>query len=478
MRVHPYILIVSSAALLAGCGGGDVEFTNRDEFADLIPEVQEHIQTKVLDAHFGTPTSMIAWERLPLDYHAAQGTLVEASGSSLTLNVTEQSLPIEPGQLLTWLSGDYFGSPPTTVKEYDDATSQVTINDSYETAPAAGDRFVVGPGAVLQEGRVLYAEHCQHCHGVSGDGNGPTAQYLNPRPRDYRLGKFKFTSTNTSDRASRDDLKTTIWEGIPGTYMPSFKLLTDREMHSIVEYVLWLSMRGEIEYREVLKFRNDYSLEAVEESITDGREDGLSAGEARQQVLDELQEYLDEDWPDEFNDDTKFLAEQWVSGQAEAAQVVPAEAMPVYDYDSPEAEASRQRGREIYLSANAKCATCHGDQGLGDGPQTLAVQKNPTTNEEYDLPGLYDDWGNPLKPRDLTQGIYRGGRRPVDLYRRVYAGIKGTPMPAFGQVLKPQQIWDLVNYVNSIPFESRNRKPGDGAHESTPAPSEVAARTN
>ena len=26
----------------------------------------------------------------------------------------------------------------------------------------------------------LYRRHCAHCHGVSGDGHGPTAQFLNP----------------------------------------------------------------------------------------------------------------------------------------------------------------------------------------------------------------------------------------------------------------------------------------------------------
>ena len=35
-----------------------------------------------------------------------------------------------------------------------------------------GDRLVIGPGEMLKRGRMLYAEHCQHCHGVSGDGKG------------------------------------------------------------------------------------------------------------------------------------------------------------------------------------------------------------------------------------------------------------------------------------------------------------------
>ncbi len=44
-------------------------------------------------------------------------------------------------------------------------------------------------------GYALYRRHCLHCHGVSGAGDGPTAPFLYPRPRDYRKGLFKFTST-------------------------------------------------------------------------------------------------------------------------------------------------------------------------------------------------------------------------------------------------------------------------------------------
>jgi mono/diheme cytochrome c family protein len=115
--------------------------------------------------------------------------------------------------------------------------------------------------------------------------------------------------------------------------------------------------------------------------------------------------------------------------------------------------ASVSRGRSLYLGPTAKCATCHGPQGKGDGDQTLAYQKIPGTNDEYPEPGLFDEWNNKIKPRDLTRGIYRGGRRPIDLYRRIYAGIKGTPMPAFGgTALNDDEIWDLVNYVMSVPY--------------------------
>ncbi len=41
----------------------------------------------------------------------------------------------------------------------------------------------------------LYARHCATCHGTVGNGRGLTAALLEPYPRDYRTGKYKFKST-------------------------------------------------------------------------------------------------------------------------------------------------------------------------------------------------------------------------------------------------------------------------------------------
>ena len=58
----------------------------------------------------------------------------------------------------------------------------------------------------LKRGARVYERNCQQCHGVSGDGNGQAAEYLVPRPRDYRRGTFKFTSTGYGSKPCREDL--------------------------------------------------------------------------------------------------------------------------------------------------------------------------------------------------------------------------------------------------------------------------------
>jgi hypothetical protein len=63
-------------------------------------------------------------------------------------------------------------------------------------------------------------------------------------------------------------------------------------------------------------------------------------------------------------------------------------------------------------------------------------------------------------PRNLREDVYRGGRRPLDLFWRIAAGIRGMPMPGIGPAapgaqgtLSQQEIWQIVDYVQSLPFE-------------------------
>ena len=295
-------------------------------------------------------------------------------------------------------------------------------------------------GGTLQHGRQLYMEHCMHCHGVTGDGNGPTARYLNPLPRDYRKGIFKFTSTKKDLKPNRDDLKRTIKLGIPGTYMPSFMLLTDKELHAITEYVRFLALRGELELK-LLSLLPDYSNSTEASKQRDSeQEDELEA--TLEQYLTSQGDFEDSGFREQIDEEATFLVEGW-NRVADGENVIRPTAPR-----TPSSPESIQRGRRLYLDKKLNCRNCHGDTGLGNGPQTREYEKDATK------PGLFDDWGHPLKPRNLTTGIYRGGRRPIDIYRRIRSGIKGAKMPAFdSNVASDQDVWDLVNYVLSIPLQ-------------------------
>src|SRR4051794_15817034 len=95
----------------------------------------------------------------------------------------------------------------------------VKVGDKLE--PVVERDPATGKSVPIEGGYALYRKHCLHCHGVSGAGDGPTAEFLYPRPRDYRPGIFKFTSTNPVDaKPTRDDLRKTVLYGLHGTSMP------------------------------------------------------------------------------------------------------------------------------------------------------------------------------------------------------------------------------------------------------------------
>jgi len=467
------VIVCGLAFWNLGCGAGpEAEFKLRESTDDLITDANRSVK-KILKEDFGTPNDLVAWERFPVNYGGAKGVVASiAADKSIIVTVDGDSSKIHQGSPILWVSGALVSDKPgvETVASFNGETNQLALSSGSGT-PVVGDRFVVGFGKDLQLGRHVYMKNCMHCHGVGGDGAGPTGQFLNPRPRDYRNGVFKFTSTRPGEKPTRDDLDRIVKYGIPGTYMPSFLLLGDHETQAVVEYVRWLSIRGEFEKRLVGELSSDYSMKSIADSTAKAKvaydekiknkeaaEKPPSPSKAIKIANGEFAKYSKEDLPGAIDETANFLADAWTRAEAAETIIIPS----VHRVeDTPE---SRERGRMLFMSDKTKCYTCHGMTGRGDGAATEDFWPKPGSTEKYDERGLHDEWGRILKPRNLTLGQYRGGRRPVDIFRRMYAGIKGTPMPAFGgTALKDPEIWDLVNYVMSLPYASKPSLPAAGA---------------
>lgn len=445
-------------AVIAGCSGGtgfESQFVSSSVTTALMPEAvkgsgENKGVVELVDERFGTPQKLMAWTKMPIDFGGSTGTLAESPEEGIAVKSLKLTFdpPVESFSgrdvELQFLSGEA-ARESVIVNQFDAESGEAHLTTAMTARPSAGDVVVMAGGEVLQHGRGLYMRHCSHCHGTSGDGNGPTAQYLYPRPRDYRNGLFKFTSTKSLMRPSRDDLHRILKNGIPGTYMPSFvPMLNEEELHATVEYVRFLAMRGEFERKIAGEFSAEYSQKAYDDRRADG--------ESREEILEALKGFYADDLPDYLNDDADAVAEAWTDADSEDVVVTPS--VPrVEDNDE-----SRRRGRELFVGAALNCVNCHGIGGKGDGPQTRdfeLVDGKPRPN-----PGLHDEWGQLVKPRDLTSGIYRGGRRPIDIFRRIYSGINGAKMPAFGGKISDEQMWDVVNYVLSVPFDP---EPGKGS---------------
>ncbi|RMH81379.1 MAG: hypothetical protein D6681_18240 [Calditrichaeota bacterium] len=116
---------------------------------------------------------------------------------------------------------------------------------SYMASPSGGGsngddlaRKYAEEMAAVERGRMLYQRACEACHGANGDGKGPAAEALNPRPRDFTTGKFKFRSTPAGELPTDQDLYNTIANGVPRTFMPAWKgLMTEQNIWDLVAYI-------------------------------------------------------------------------------------------------------------------------------------------------------------------------------------------------------------------------------------------------
>jgi len=267
--------------------------------------------------------------------------------------------------------------------------------------------------ATLAAGSRVYRKHCLHCHGLNGDGRGPTGPWVSPHPRDYRQGRFKFVSTALPPAGQRDlsegkprraDLKRTLEQGVDGTTMPSFNMLPDNDLEDLVGYVIHLSIRGEVEYN---------TLRTILEA--NGETANLEDGDIDTHVANRLKLFLD----------------QWAAADKSD------EPQP-YRYQTEEQRlASIRRGYELFTDTKgeASCISCHVDFGR-------------------QVPFRFDEWGTLVRPANLTAGVYRGGRRPIDFYWRIRRGIPPSGMPGakLNTAADRDDYWDLVNFLQALPY--------------------------
>jgi mono/diheme cytochrome c family protein len=107
----------------------------------------------------------------------------------------------------------------------------------------------------------------------------------------------------------------------------------------------------------------------------------------------------------------------------------------------PPAPAFTPEARALALERFADaCASCHGPTGKGDGAEE---QK--------------DDLGYAIRPRDLTTGVFKGSPDPAALYRRIVAGLPGTPMP-MSDWAHGSDAWHLANLIRSWSSEEQRQR--------------------
>ncbi|MFQ5850131.1 MAG: c-type cytochrome [Candidatus Binatia bacterium] len=225
---------------------------------------------------------------------------------------------------------------------------------------------------LLALGKHVYNKKCTACHGVNGRGDGEAAYLLYPKPRDFVAARYRLVST-WERVPTNQDLFSTITRGMPGSAMPSWGHLPEKQRWALVYYLRSLAEKP-------------ITVKPQKEPAPDG-----SGGEG----------------------------------------IIKVPVEPSYD------AAAKVRAKELFREA---CASCHGATGKGDGVQEQV-----------------DEEGFPTRPRDLTAGVFKGSPDPIQLYRRIIAGIPGSPMPmsdwAYGD-----DAWHLVHFVRSLSSERQRER--------------------
>ena len=347
--------------------------------------------------------------------------------------------------------------------------------------------------AMASSPAAIYDRHCAVCHGDRGDGQTRARFGLNPPPRD-------FTTVLAANELTRERMIASVAHGREGTAMVAWQnRLSDEDIAAVVDYIrgefmmaqgheplpqpseaqLRLS-RGLLHYQRHCRVchgdngngstwtitvlepsprnftspqsRRLLTREGMIGAVTHGRAGTAMMGFAGRLTADEIGEVVD------------YIRETFMTGPVIADAGVEASAAPAHgghgsmaggfggaamaprfgggdvlavDMDAPfpgELAGDFEKGRQFYM---ANCSTCHGVRGDGYGPRSSFI-----------VP----------PPRNFLHPEARAVLNRPGLFRAIVIGKPGTPMPAWGKVLGPQQVADVAEFV----FQDFIRPPPGG----------------
>lgn len=96
----------------------------------------------------------------------------------------------------------------------------------------------------VKAGQFIYERSCVNCHGPRGQGDGVAAPQLDPQPRDFTRGLFKFRTTPSGTMPTLDDLERTVTHGITGTAMNQWSELSAADQRDVLLYIQTFSRSG------------------------------------------------------------------------------------------------------------------------------------------------------------------------------------------------------------------------------------------
>ena len=124
-------------------------------------------------------------------------------------------------------------------------------------------------------GKAVYVKWCAGCHGETGAGDGPAADAMLPRPRNFTGAVYKIRTTASGQLPTDADLMRAIDEGLPGSAMPAWKSrLSDGERRDVLAYLKTFSsfFADTSQHIAALRFSGAPSSGTSEAALKQGRQ--------------------------------------------------------------------------------------------------------------------------------------------------------------------------------------------------------------
>lgn len=271
------------------------------------------------------------------------------------------------------------------------------LYDSVNMLPDSRQQLVrsaiAGAGATVPSiGRAsdpvdLYETRCAVCHGQTGEGDGPAAEFLYPKPRNFTLGLFKYNNSPFKElRPTDENLFRVIASGLPRTAMPAWgSVLSEAEIQDLINVV---------------------------------------------KAFDWVGTWAPKDAPDsDFDDEGLYIGPQVsITDEISVAQTLPI------------TETSLEIGREEFLKS---CSPCHGNEGRGSPSAEKRLR------DEWGARIWPRDLTKPWTWR-VTNVDGNAEETIANIFTRLSVGIPGTPMPAHEGGVSLENRWHIAHYVYTL----------------------------
>jgi DMSO reductase family type II enzyme heme b subunit len=293
---------------------------------------------------------------------------------------------------------------------YDTVGQVPRMWDQNTSKAVTGMRDTVAAQRAAMSSEEIYQFRCAVCHGEEGAGDGPAAEFVYPRPRDFTMGLFKYKTSPAEYPPRDEDLFNIIKYGLTGTSMVGWsELLTDAQISDLVLVIKKFDISGT---------------------------------------------WAPEDAEDEkFDDEGHYLGPDFISVMAQEPT----------DGRVPYAAESLSLGKEVY---EENCRKCHGEAGRGN------ITSGELLEDDHGYRTWARDLTQPWTWR-MTEGVPGNDEQSRaetirNIYTRLSVGMPGTPMPAHRaadaeeeDAINLEDRWHVANYTFSL--RSDTSAPGERA---------------